>query len=102
VLHEFGIERVEFLFDRVELAQVAIESGAARGIEREAAQPAPVGRGEQIARRRFDESLVEHGVDAVLEACAVATEVGALGALMAQPAGFFVRDPHPRQIVATQ
>lgn len=93
MLGHLGSEEFDFGFDVGELAEVAVEGLAARGIEVELGEPAEVGGGEEIAGRGLDEALVEDGVDAVLEAGAVADEVGALGGEVAEGLGGGIGDP---------
>ncbi len=93
-------ERGEFCFETGELAQMTVQGLAAQGIELEGGQPGAGARLEQIAGGRLDQALVEHGVDAVLQAGAVGHQVGALGGESAAAARVGIRLPDPGQEVA--
>jgi RHS repeat-associated protein len=81
------------------LAEQAIERLAASGVERETVEPGEVFSRKQVPGGSLDESLVEDGVDAVLEPCAVAGKAGAFGGLQAKVARVIVWDPDRWQVI---
>ena len=95
-------EVLELGFHQRQQAELAMERFLALLVEGQPFQPGQMGRAEQIAGGSFDQTMVEDGVDAVLEAGAVCHQHRAAGALPAHVLGFRIGNPDTRQVVAAQ
>jgi len=95
-------ERGEFLFDAIELAEMAVERIAAERIERKGFEPREVFAREQVAGGRFDEALVKDRMDTVLDAGAVGGKHGAFGGALTHEPRFVVGNPDFWEIAGAQ
>ena len=95
---DLGGTGFELCFDLGQQAEVAVERFAAVGIELELRRARRGWSWRRDRRRGREEPVVEHGVDAVLEAGAVGDEHGAGGGLAAHGLGFRIGIPDAGQI----